>query len=166
MLKKGMFIKAVSTGVLVLASASMLSVTAQDAPPPTPEQIAASSTATRQAVFKLLSFNMAPINGMARNTVEFDAALAERNALRVAALAPMIAEVFAINDTRNFPVTTEALPIIWDNMEDFAAKGAALEEAARTFAAVAAGGDRAATIGAIRAFGSTCGNCHREYRVD
>lgn len=166
MLKKGMFVKAVSTGVLVLASSVISSVTAQDAPPPTPEQIAASSTATRQAVFKLLSFNMAPINGMARNTVEFDAALAERNALRVAALAPMIAEVFAINDTRNFPVTTEALPIIWDNMDDFTAKGAALEEAARTFAAVAAGGDRAATIGAIRAFGSTCGNCHREYRVD
>ena len=166
MLKKGMFVKAVSTGALVLASAVMLSVTAQDAPPPTPEQIAASSTATRQAVFKLLSFNMAPINGMARNTVEFDAALAERNALRVAALAPMIAEVFAVNDTRNFPVTTEALPIIWDNMDDFTAKAAALEEAARTFAAVAAGGDRAATIGAIRAFGSTCGNCNREYRVD
>ena len=166
MLKKGMFVKAVSTGALVLASAVMLSVTAQDAPPPTPEQIAASSTATRQAVFKLLSFNMAPINGMARNTVEFDAALAERNALRVAALAPMIAEVFAVNDTRNFPVTTEALPIIWDNMDDFTAKAAALEEAARTFAAVAACCDRAATIGAIRAFGSTCGNCNREYRVD
>ena len=36
MLKKGMFVKAVSTGALVLASAVMLSVTAQDAPPPTP----------------------------------------------------------------------------------------------------------------------------------
>jgi cytochrome c556 len=166
MFKKGMFVKTVSAAALVLASVAMLSVSAQDAPPPTPEQVAASSTATRQAVFKLLAFNLAPINGMARNTVEFDAALAERNALRVAALAPMIADVFAVNDTRNFPVTTEALPIIWDNMDDFRAKAVALEEAARTFAAVAAGGDQAATIGAIRAFGSTCGNCHREYRVD
>lgn len=166
MKKAGTFKKAVSAGALLLASVVMLSATAQDAPPPTPEQIAASSTATRQAVFKLLAFNLAPINGMARNTVEFDAALAERNALRVAALAPMIAEVFAVNDTRSFPVTTEALPIIWDNMDDFTAKAVALEEAAKTFAAVAAGGDRAATIGAIRAFGSTCGNCHREYRVD
>jgi len=78
----------------------------------------------------------------------------------------MIADLFVVNDTRNFPVTTEALPIIWDNMDDFSAKASALEEAAKTFAAVAAGGDRAATIGAIRAFGSTCGNCHREYRVD
>ncbi|MDP1756580.1 MAG: cytochrome c [Pseudohongiella sp.] len=166
MLKTGKFKKVFSVSALVLASVVMVTASAQDAPPPTPEQIASSATATRQAVFKLLAFNLAPINGMARNTVEFDAAIAERNALRVAALAPMIADLFVVNDTRNFPVTTEALPIIWDNMDDFRAKASALEEAAKTFAAVAAGGDRAATIGAIRAFGSTCGNCHREYRVD
>lgn len=166
MLNRSRFKKVLAVSVLALTSAAVYTATAQDAPPPTPEQVAASSTATRQAVFKLLAFNMAPINGMARNTVEFDAAVAQRNALRVAALAPMIAEVFAANDTRSFDVTTEALPIIWDNMDDFRAKAAALEEAANTFAAVAAGGDRAATIGAIRAFGSTCGNCHREYRVD
>ncbi|MDO8909436.1 MAG: cytochrome c [Pseudohongiella sp.] len=166
MLKSNRFKKILAVSAITLTSAALYTASAQDAPPPTPEQIAASSTATRQAVFKLLAFNMAPINGMARNTVEFDAVLAQRNALRVAALAPMIPEVFATNDTRAFGVTTEALPIIWDNMEDFRAKAAALEEAANTFAAVAAGGDRAATIGAIRAFGSTCGNCHREYRVD
>ncbi|MDO9518830.1 MAG: cytochrome c [Pseudohongiella sp.] len=166
MLKSNRFKKILAVSALALTSAAIYTASAQDAPPPTPEQIAASSTATRQAVFKLLAFNMAPINGMARNTVEFDAVLAQRNALRVAALAPMIPEVFATNDTRAFGVTTEALPIIWDNMDDFRAKAAALEEAANTFAAVAAGGDRAATIGAIRAFGSTCGNCHREYRVD
>ena len=166
MMNRSRFKKVLAVSVLALTSAAVYTATAQDAPPPTPEQVAASSTATRQAVFKLLAFNMAPINGMARNTVEFDAAVAQRNALRVAALAPMIPEVFAANDTRSFDVTTEALPIIWDNMDDFRAKAAALEEAANTFAAVAAGGDRAATIGAIRAFGSTCGNCHREYRVD
>lgn len=154
----------VGAGAIAMASAVMYSASAQEAP--TPEQQAASATATRQAVFKLLAFNMAPINGMARNTVEFDAALAERNALRVAALAPMIPELFAANDTRNFSVSTEALPIIWDNLDDFRAKAAALEEAANTFAALAAGGDRNATIAGIRAFGSTCGNCHREYRVD
>lgn len=153
----------VGVGAIALTSAMMYTASAQEAP--TPEQQAASATATRQAVFKLLAFNMAPINGMARNTVEFDAALAERNARRVAALAPMIPELFAA-DTRNFSVTTEALPKIWDNMDDFRAKAAALEEAANTFAALAAGGDRNATIAGVRAFGSTCGNCHREYRVD
>ena len=155
----------IGVGAVALTSAMMYAASAQDAPP-TPEQLAAAATETRQAVFKLLAFNLAPINGMARNTVEFDAALAERNARRVAALAPMIPELFSVNDTRNFPVTTEALPIIWDNMDDFRSKAAALEEAANTFAGIAAGGDRATTIAAIRAFCSTCGNCHREYRVD
>lgn len=165
MFNRSRFKKVLAVGAVALTSAAIFTASAQDAPP-TPEQIADSSTATRQAVFKLLAFNLGPINGMARNTVEFDSALAQRNALRVAALAPMIPELFAANDTRAFDVDTEALPVIWDNMDDFRAKAVALEEAANTFAAVAAGGDRAATIGAIRAFGSTCGNCHREYRVD
>lgn len=166
MLNRNRFKKILAVSALALTSAAIYTASAQDAPPPTPEEIAASSAATRQAVFKLLAFNMAPISGMARNAVEFDGDLAQRNALRIAALAPMIPEVFVANDTRSFDVTTEALPIIWDNLDDFRAKAVALEEAANTFAAVAAGGDRAATIGAIRAFGSTCGNCHREYRVD
>jgi cytochrome c556 len=163
-----MFKKLSLVGALVLTSAMILNASAQQtpAPPPTPEQLADSAAATRQAVFKLLSFNMAPINGMARNTVEFDASIAERNALRVAALAPMIPELFAVNDTRAFPVTTQALPGIWDNLDDFRRKAADLEEAANVFAAVAAAGDRNQTIAAIRAFGSTCGNCHRPYRED
>jgi cytochrome c556 len=166
MFKPSRFKKILALSALTLTSAAIFTVSAQDAPPPTPEEIAASSTAARQAVFKLLAFNMAPISGMARNTVEFDAALAQRNALRIAALAPMIPELFAANDTRSFDVSTEALPVIWDNMADFGAKADDLQQAAGVFAAVAADGDRAATIAAIRAFGSTCGNCHREYRVD
>lgn len=161
-----MFKKLTRVSALVLASAVIFSASAQQQTPPTPEQLADSAAATRQAVFKLLSFNMAPINGMARNTVEFDAAIAERNALRVAALAPMIPELFAVNDTRVFPVTTQALPGIWDNLDDFRQKAADLEEAANVFAGVAAGGDRNQTIAAIRAFGATCGNCHRPYRED
>lgn len=161
-----MFKKFTLVSALALASAVIYSASAQQAPPPTPEQLADSAAANRQAVFKLVSFNMGPINGMARNTVEFDAAIAERNALRVAALAPMISELFAVNDTRAFPVSTQALPDIWDNMDDFRQKAVDLEEAANVFAAVAAGGDRNQTIAAIRAFGATCGNCHRPYRED
>lgn len=153
---------------LKIAAAGLLSVAMfhahaqQDAP--TPEELAQSATETRQGLFKLLSYNMGPINGMARNTVEFDAEMAERNARRVAALAPMIPELFSVNDTRNFPVATQAEPTIWDNMDDFRQKAVDLEEAALTFADVAAGGNRNQTIAAIRAFGATCGNCHRPYR--
>lgn len=154
-----------SASALALATTVIFTATAQDDTPPTPAELAAASTETRQAVFKLLGFNMAPISGMARGA-EFDAAVAERSARRIAALAPMIPEVFAARDTREFAVETEALPIIWDNMMDFNQKSMDLQAAANTFAEVAAGGDRNTTIAAIRAFGSTCGNCHREYRVD
>lgn len=133
---------------------------------PTPADRAASATETRQAVFKLLRFNMGPIAGMARGKVEFDAALAERNARRMAALAPMIPDLFATMDTREFDVQTLALPIIWDNMDEFAGNASKLAEAAAGFADVAAGGDKAATMSAFRSVGSACGNCHDRFRAD
>lgn len=149
---------AVLTGLLATAA------TAEEGP--TPEQRAAMATENRQAVFKLLGVNMGPIVGMARGQVPFDAAVAERNARRMVALAPMIPELFAAMDTREFAVDTEALPAIWENPDDFAAKAAALQEAATTFADTAAGGDQAATLGGLRNLGGTCGNCHDSYRVD
>ncbi|MGE0623607.1 MAG: cytochrome c [Pseudomonadales bacterium] len=144
--------------VLLTAAAS-----AQDAP--SPEDQAEMATENRQAVFKLLGVNMGPIVGMARGA-PFDAAVAERNAKRIAVLATMIPERFAAMDTREFDVDTEALPVIWENPDDFATKAKALEDAANTFAALAAGGDQATTLGGLRAFGGTCGNCHDSYRED
>lgn len=157
--------KIMTIGALAVTAALMAGVSAQQAEP-TPEQLATASAETRQGLFKIIAFNMGPINGMARGQVDFDAALAERNARRVAQLAPMIPEVFAARDTRAFAVTTQALPGIWDNLDDFRQKAMDLEAAANTFAEVAASGDRNQTIAAIRAFGSTCGNCHRPYRAD
>jgi len=109
---------------------------------------------------------MGPIAGMARGSVPFDAAVAERNARRIAMLATMIPERFAAMDTREYDVKTEALPIIWEQPDDFAAKAKALQDAAITFAELAATGDQATTLGGLRAFGGTCGNCHDTYRED
>lgn len=153
--------------VVAAAVASALFATALSAQEgPTPAQQATMAAENRQAVFKLLGVNMGPIVGMARGQVPFDAAVAERNARRMAALAPMIPELFAAMDTREFDVETEALPVIWDDPEGFAEKAAALAAEANTFADVAAGGDQAATLGGLRALGGTCGNCHDSYRVD
>ena len=81
-------------------------------------------------------------------------------------LAPMIPELFAARDTRAFNVETEALPLIWDSMDEFNQKAVNLVNAANTFAEVARTGDRAATIAAVRAFGGACGNCHETFRAD
>jgi len=158
-------LKRISTAsTALLACAAILTATAQD--DPTPRQQAVNATETRQAVFKLLGFHMGPIGAMARGDREFDAELAERNARRIAELAPIIPDVVGAMDTRDFDVETEALPRIWDNMDTFEQRAAALREGALAFAEIAAGGDRMAVIGAVREFGSNCGNCHDDFRVD
>lgn len=161
-----MMVKQIVVGLgLLVATTGLVTISAQQ-PEPTPEQIAAQATDTRQSLFKVLYYNLNTISGMARGTVEFDAAVAERNATRVAALAPMIPEMFAAHDTRSFDVETEALPIIWDRMDEFREKASNLVNAANTFAETARTGDRNAIIGGVRAFGGACGNCHETFRVD
>jgi len=159
-----MTMRRILSTLLLLASGVVATSVAQQEP--TPEELAISATQTRQSVFKLLSYNMRPINGMARGTEEYDAAIVERNALRVAALAPMIPELFEAMDTRAFEVKTRARPIVWERLEEFEQKAANLVEAANTFAGIAAQGDRAQTIAAVREFGSNCGNCHDVFRTD
>lgn len=148
----------------LLACAAIFTASAQDGP--SPQQQAISATETRQAVFKLLGFHMAPISAMARGERDFDAELAERNARRIAALAPIIPDVVTAMDTSDFDVESEALPGIWDNLNDFGRAANNMEEAANTFASIASTGDRMAVIGAVRDFGSTCGDCHDRFRVD
>ncbi len=152
-----------STAIAVSASFVLL-VSAQDGP--TPQEQAQQAAETRQSVFRLFAYNIGTISGMARGTVEFDAGIAERNARRIAAMAPMIPELFAAMDTREYDIETEALPVIWEQFDLFEQRAQALIDGANTFADIAAGGDRMATLGAIRAFGANCGNCHETFRVD
>ena len=155
--------KVIAAGVIAIGSSFLLVSNAQD---PTPEQQAQQAAETRQSVFRLFRYNLGTISGMARGTVEFDAAIAERNARRIAAMAPMIPELFEAMDTRQYDIETEALPVIWEQFALFQERAQALVDGANTFADVAAGGDRMATLGAIRAFGANCGNCHETFRVD
>lgn len=153
--------------LLVLAgliASSMLYVSsAQDEL--TPEQLAADAAETRQSVFKLFRFNIGPIVAMTQGA-PFDAELAERNARRIASIAPMIPDVLGAMDTRGHDIETEALDLIWDNMDDIQVKAQALIDAANEFAVVASGGDMASTLGAVRSLGGACGNCHETYRED
>ena len=147
----------------LVASGMFYVASAQDQP--TPEQQAVAATADRQAAFKLLRFNIGAIIAMTQGA-PFDAEIAERNARRIAAIAPMIPELLGAMDTRGYDVETEALDLIWDNLDDIEVKAQALITAANEFADVAAGGDMASTLGAVRSLGGTCGNCHETYRED
>ena len=131
----------------------------------TPEEQAAAAVDQRQSLFKTIRYNLGPIAGMAQGA-PFDAEIAERNARRIAVMATMIPEMLAV-DTSNFDnIETTALDSIWDNQDDIAAKAQALIDNANAFADTAATGEMGATLGAFRAFGGSCGNCHDTYRVD
>ncbi len=157
--------KMVLVSTLVLLSIGfVLTTAAQEAP--SPEERAETATVNRQAVFKLLGVNIGAIVGMARGQVPFDAAIAERNARRIAMLATMIPERLGAMDTREFDVETEALPLIWDNLDEIASKAQNLVEAANTFADIAAGGNQQETLGGLRSLGGACGSCHDTFRVD
>lgn len=155
--------------VTVLLSAAALLVSslvftsyAQDM---TPEERAAAAVDQRKSLFKTIRYNLVPIAGMAQGA-PFDAEVAERNARRIAVMATMIPEMLAV-DTSDFDnIDTTALDSIWDNQSDIATKAQALIDNANAFADAAATGDMGATLGAFRAFGGSCGNCHDTYRVD
>lgn len=150
------------SALAVLASGMLYTTVAQEM---TPEQRAAAAVDTRKSLFKMLRFNLVPIAGMAQGA-PFDAEVAERNARRIAVMATMIPEVLA-QDTSAFDnIETTALDKIWDNQPDIAVKTQTLIDNANAFADAAATGEMAATLGAFRAFGGSCGNCHDEYRVD
>ena len=61
---------------------------------------------------------------------------------------------------------TEALDVIWEDASGFAAKAQALVDNASAFAEAASTGDRGQTLGAFRALGGSCGDCHDNFRVD
>ncbi len=150
-------------GSLAIAVSGVLfTASAQDM---TPEERAAAAVDTRKALFKMLRFNIGPIAGMAQGA-PWDAEVAERNARRIAAMATMIPEVLEYDTSDYDSIDTTALDIIWANQGDIETKAQALIDNANAFADAAATGNMGQAMGAFRAFGGSCGNCHDEYRVD
>ena len=151
------------SAMCVAASGALFVASAQN--DMTPEERAAAAVAQRKALFQTIVFNLRPIGAMAQGA-PFDAEVAERNARRIAAIASMIPEVLE-PDTSDFDnIETTTLDSIWDNLDDIATKAQALEDNALAFADAAATGEFAQAMGAFRAFGGSCGNCHDTYRVD
>ncbi|MEM1230047.1 MAG: cytochrome c [Pseudomonadota bacterium] len=132
---------------------------------PGPAERAAYVVESRQASLHLMGYYIGPLAGMARGKLPIELETVQNNASRIAALAPMLPETFAM-DTRAFELETEALPVIWEQMDDFKAKAIDLQDKAQALATLAAGGKEDGIRAAIGAMGQACGSCHDDYRVD
>lgn len=60
---------------------------------------------------------------------------------------------------------SEALPVIWEEPDEFAAAIAKVQEAAAAFVAIAESDDTEAIDGAFRNLGGACRGCHDKFRV-
>ena len=106
----------VMTGAVLLSSLISFNTIAAEQ---SPEQQAAAAVATRQAVFKLLSFSNGVLGGMARGA-PYDAEAAILATERIEILAGMIPALFAADTTAvNHGATTRASDLIWSSKADF-----------------------------------------------
>ncbi|AKS40840.1 c-type cytochrome [Wenzhouxiangella marina] len=148
----------------LFAASALLAVSSLASAELTPEQ-AERAVETRQSVLHLMGWNIGPLGAMARGRMDFDVDRVQTNAGRLVALANMLPDAFA-PDTRANEVSTEALDVIWEQPEAFAAKIQATIDASNRLVEAAAGGDENAMREAIGGLGSTCGSCHDDFRAD
>jgi cytochrome c556 len=149
--------------VALCALGGASTVLAQDAGPPTPEQVAEQATLLRQGLLKLVGWSFGPVGGMLKNQMPFDASVVQKSAGRIQQLATMLPDTFS-TDTHKFTVKTKAKENIWTNQADFASKAGDLEKAANALGEAAKGGDKTATMQAARNVGKACAGCHDNYR--
>jgi len=141
---------------LLLASLCSTGVYAAD------DERAQKAIETRQGLLKVVGHYFGPIVGMAKGQVPFDATVVSANANKIAQLAPMIPDVFAL-DTRASGVASDTLDGVWDNLDDFNDKAATATERASALAAAADQG-QGAFLKAVGGLGSACKSCHEDYR--
>lgn len=122
--------------------------------------------AARQGQFKLFSHNFGVVGGMAQGRMDYDAAMAQT-------AADNLFHLTRVNQTRLWPEGTDAqsaertraLPAIWDDLDDFVAKFAALQGAVENLQSVAGSGldELRAGVGQV---GQACQACHEVYRAE
>ena len=126
-----------------------------------PDQAAAH---TRHALMELMGWNMKTVVAMSTGKQEFSVEAAVIQGERLAQLGAMIGDAFA-RDTSAADVKTAALPAVWQDSEDFAAKAQALIDNATAYSEAAAGGAGPARKAFIQ-LGGSCKGCHENYKAE
>lgn len=130
------------------------------------EDAAKAALEGRQGYMTLLGINMGQLSGMAKGEIAYDEAQASRAATNIVALTQYHVPPLFIDGTSSEDADdSDALPAIWQNPDDFAAKFAALGEAAAGSPEAVMGGQ--ANIGpVVQKLGGACKACHDDYRKD
>ncbi|SEM87094.1 c-type cytochrome [Palleronia pelagia] len=118
----------------------------------------------RKQHMQLYGFNLGTLGDMAKGDREYDAALAQAAADRLVALSAMTqAGYYPAGTSSDEMEDSRALPVLFEQMDDYQALTNELNAAAEAMAAVA--GDGVEQVQAnMQALGQACGACHEDYR--
>lgn len=153
------FVSLVALSCMLAVPASLTAAEASS------EKQARTALKFRQSLFQLIRSNMGDLGAMAKGHKPFDAAVMEKNGMRLEQLSLMIEDYMAL-DTRKYDIDTEALDKIWVEKEAFAEKVAALTTAAKALQVAAKSGNEDGFRPAIGAVGKTCKGCHDDFKAD
>lgn len=118
----------------------------------------------RMDYMKALGDNTKPLGAMFKGEVAYDQATAREHAAHLAEAAPQMLALFPEGSNDD---PSEALPVIWEQWEDFQVKVADFETtSAALLETLDAGGDEGQVRAAFARMGKTCGNCHEVYREE
>lgn len=119
----------------------------------------------RKAQFALFAFNLGVLAPMAQGRVPYDAERAQIAADTLFHLTRVDQAFLWPEGTDNASIEgTRALPVIWTDLEGFAQRYGALQQATEALQG-AAGVDLASLQGALGVVGGACGACHQQFRA-
>ncbi len=122
--------------------------------------------ATRQGFMKLVVWEAAPLFGMAKGAMEYNASEATAHAANLKTISQYPVEALFLPGTSNAdrPGKTRALPEIWSD-------GAGFKKAFESWRSAidgvveAAGKGQGELAAAVGALGKSCGGCHKPFRA-
>jgi cytochrome c556 len=118
----------------------------------------------RQGQMRIIALNLGILGGMAQGKTEYDAGAAQTAADSLVGVSMIHQPTLWTEGTSNEDIDgTKALPVIWEDNDDFMTKWDAFATAA--VAMQAAAGSGADAIGpAMGALGGTCKACHQKFQ--
>ncbi|WP_050522376.1 c-type cytochrome [Pseudorhodobacter wandonensis] len=118
----------------------------------------------RHGLMLQMAADLGKLGAIAKGQTPYDAATATKSAANLAAIASVISmDQFPAGSEVDAAPDSFALPAIWTNPDDFAAKITGLNDAA-SFMVAAAGKDASSIKGVMANLGGACGSCHKAYR--
>jgi len=127
---------------------------------PNPDQTAVQF---REALMTVIGGTAVPLILMQRGRMPYNAEVVAKNARNLNTLAGMIPDAFE-RDTSSATVKTMALPVVWQNHDEFLMTAAKLKTQVEALDMAVKGGSQDDVKTAIMNVGAVCNQCHMKFR--